>query len=133
MIGGIFTLISIMLIAIICYIIYVKCYKFKKTRIPSVQKNDPIIVETVSNEKISEDESINENERSTNSAFIKETKEIKETENNAIIPFLSKFFFWFYNLNIFNNIVNALVEVRQTEENFFSQNTDFGIFSTRSG
>jgi hypothetical protein len=83
MIGGIFTLISIMLIAIICYIIYVKCYKFKKTRIPSVQKNDPIIVETVSNEKISEDESINENERSTNSAFIKETKEIKETETSS--------------------------------------------------
>ena len=68
-----------------------KCYKFKKTRKPSVQKHDPIlIVETV--------ESINENERSTNSAFIKETKEIetpfiiKETENNAIIPSLSKFF-----------------------------------------
>lgn len=135
MIGGIFAIILIILIAIICYIIYIKCYKFKKTRIPSVQKNDPIIVETVSSEKISDDENINVNERSTNSTFIKETKEIdtpfiiKQTE---IIPTLGIFFFNF-NLNILNNIANSYAEVRQTEEYSFSQNTDYGIFTARNG
>jgi uncharacterized protein YxeA len=138
MIGGIFAIILIILIAIICYIIYIKCYKFKKTRIPSVQKNNPIIVETVSSEKISDDENINVNERSTNSTFIKETKEIdtpfiiKQTEYNEIIPTLGIFFFDF-NSNILNNIANSYAEVRQTEECSFSQNTDYGIFTTRNG